>query len=114
MTVSQKQRIFTKNLGLLIAFAYRRGWELSLREVYRPPEMAKIYAQRKIGVDPSIHGLSLGADLILFIKGVIQHDSLKYVELGKYWEGLHPLNRWGGKFKKVDGGHFSMSHAGLA
>jgi len=32
-------------------------------------------------------------------------------KLGEFWESLHPLCRWGGRFG--DGNHYSIEHGGV-
>ena len=32
-------------------------------------------------------------------------------KLGEFWESLHPLCRWGGRFG--DGNHYSLEHGGV-
>ena len=75
MTLSQKQRLFTKLLGQLIGWAYQNGFELTLAEAYRTPEQAKINADRGSGVRNSLHCERLAVDLNLFVGGVYTPDS---------------------------------------
>lgn len=74
--------------------------------------MAEIYAKQGKGIINSVHLLGIAIDLVLRIEDEIITDSSKYEFLGVYWESLHPLCRWGGRFKRVDGGHFSLEHEG--
>ena len=110
MTLSQKQRLFTKLLGQLIAYAYENGFELTLGEAYRTPEQAKINADRGTGIRNSLHSERLAVDLNLFVGGVYIDSTEGHRRLGEYWESLHPNCRWGGRFK--DGNHYSFTPDG--
>jgi len=110
MTLSDKQRLFTKLLGQLIDWAYQNGMELSLGEAYRTPEQAKLNADRGTGIRNSLHCERLAVDLNLFVAGVYIDSTEGHRRLGEYWESLHPNCRWGGRFK--DGNHYSFSPDG--
>lgn len=114
MTLGQQQRIFTKNVATLILWAYQKGYELSFGEAHRTPEMVAIYVKRGTGSAGSVHAVRLAVDFNLFINGVYQQNSEPYAPLGEVWKKLHPLNRWGGDFKRADGNHFSMEYQGRA
>lgn len=77
-------------------------------ELHRPPETAKIYAERGIGSANSLHTLRLAIDLMLF-KGreyiTTKEPHRKYRE---YWKSLSPYNKWGGDYGG-DGNHYSRS-----
>lgn len=112
MTLSEKQRKFTRMLGHLIVFANENGYELTLGEAYRTPEQAAINAKKGIGIKNSLRTSRLAIDLNLFINGKYSPDSADYRPLGEYWESLG--GAWGGNFKPTpDGGHFSLSHGGI-
>lgn len=118
--VGDKQRIFSKNLALLIIWTTNKlEWSVSIKEVLRTQSQADANALSGVGISHSLHLLGLAADLSLFIHGIYQTDSASYEEMGDYWKSLHPLNRWGGDFKdakgepKHDGNHFSMEHNGI-
>ena len=51
------------------------------------------------------------ADLNLFKDGVYLTSDKDHEPFGIYWESLHPLCRWGGRFK--DGNHYSIEHQGV-
>lgn|SRR3990167_224978 len=108
MTLGEHQRIFAYNVANLIFWTHEQGWEVTGGEWYRPEEMAKIYAERGIGIADSLHTMKLAIDLNLFINGKYQTESDAYQPMGEYWKTLHPNNRWGGSFKKQDGNHFEM------
>jgi hypothetical protein len=110
MTLAQKQRLFTKLVGTLIARAYAEGFELSFGEAWRTPEQAATNARKGIGIKNSLHVDRLAIDFNLFTKGIYQKEGIAHHELGEWWEEQHPLCRWGGRFG--DGNHYSLEHGG--
>lgn len=114
MTLGEKQRLFTQLVGKLIEYAYASGYELTFGDAYRSPEQAKLNAQAGKGIINSLHCERLAIDLNLFVNGVYQTDSAAYKALGEYWETLGSDCKWGGRFSRPDGNHFSIAHAGRA
>lgn len=110
MTLSDKQHIFSLNVAKLIEYIYSQGYAVSFGEAFRTPEQAAIYAKTGAGILDSLHCKRLAIDLNLFKDDQYISDgkSYEYTVLGDFWEKLHPLNRWGGKFKRADGNHFEM------
>jgi hypothetical protein len=109
MKLSEKQFIFTFNVHKLIEYVYQQGFKASLGECERTPEQAAIYAKQGIGIKDSLHCKRLAIDLNLFdSNGNYLTDKASYEPFGRYWESLHPLNRFGGNFKRVDLDHFEM------
>lgn len=50
---------------------------------------------------------SLAVDFNFFVAGVHTFTDPLVEKLGKYWESLDPLNRWGGHFNNFyDASHF--------
>lgn len=109
MTLREKQSLFVKNVGLLIAFAYEKGCEFTAGEMLRTQEMQAIYFKTgrsktmnsrhlvKLAVDFSI--FKAGKLLFIDIKTMAQEiESVK--ELGEYWISLHPDNVWGGDWDR--------------
>lgn len=111
MTLGEKQRLFTRLIGQLISYAYSHGFELTFGDAFRSPEQAAINAKKGIGIVNSLHSQRLAVDFNLFIAGEYISDGSKYKPLGDYWESLHPLCVWGGRFG--DGNHFSCTHNGI-
>jgi len=103
--LTEKQFEFTKNVCTLIEYIFSKGCYCSLGEVYRPPETAKLYAEKGKGIVNSKHCIRLAVDLNIF-----SHDkewltkTEQYKFAGDFWETLHPNNKWGGRFG--DGNHF--------
>jgi hypothetical protein len=108
MTLSQKQRQFTRMVGALIAHATSLGFELTFGEAYRSPEEAARLAAAGKGISKSLHTDRLAVDFNLFIGGRYQTDSEAHRLLGEYWESLG--GTWGGRFG--DGNHYSLAHGG--
>lgn len=134
MKLSKRQRIFTRNVGCLIAFAYDvLEIELTFGEAHRTQSQILLnyfgYEVVKGGVFGikliksrtlsktllSSHADRLAVDFNFFINGRLTYDFHKVASLGKYWESLHPDNVWGGDFNKngradgfVDTPHFEM------
>lgn len=110
MTLRQKQSLFVKLVAALIDHAYAQGYELTLGEAHRPPEMAAIYARRGIGIINSLHTERLAIDMNLFRGGRYLTSTESHRPLGEWWETQHELCCWGGRFG--DGNHYSMEHQG--
>lgn len=136
MTLGQKQRLFSRLVGLFIIEAYKRGYELTFGEAKRSNEQAEINAMgsegrtalitfirptypvlaQKIadntgsGIRGSLHELQLAIDFNLFKNGMYLAETSQWKEMGEFWESLHPLCRWGGRFR--DGNHLSLEHEG--
>lgn len=127
MSLSEKQQIFTKNVASLIAYADLLGIELTFGEAFRTPSQILLNffgfivvkggvlgiqlkkAKKLSNTLNSLHGKRLAVDFNFFINGKLTYDKHKLAELGKFWEGLHPDNRWGGNFKTfLDTPHFEM------
>jgi len=60
------------------------------------------------------HYTGLGHDMILYVDGIYIENSSHpvYNSIGPYWESMHELCRWGGRFN--DANHFSLFHEGVA
>lgn len=110
LTLGQKQRLFVRLVGQLIAFAYSRGYELTFGDAYRSPQQAQANAKAGTGIARSLHTDRLAIDLNLFLDGQYLTRSEDHAELGAYWMSLHPLCSWGGTFG--DGNHYSLMHDG--
>lgn len=109
-TLREKQTRFALMFSHLIQHAVNEGFEITLGEVYRPPETAKIFAQRKIGIAGSLHTSRLAVDVMLFKGQKYLTKGSDYEFLGVWWESIG--GTWGGRFG--DGNHFSLAHAGKA
>nr|WP_299488568.1 hypothetical protein [uncultured Allomuricauda sp.] len=116
MTLSQRQRIFTKNIAELICYAYGYGIELTFGHAWRSlEEQKRLKAEGKSQTLKSLHLDRLAVDFNFFIGNDLTYDYDKIKPLGDFWVSLHPDNRWGGDFNKdgkkngfVDTPHFEM------
>lgn len=114
MKLSTKQAIFTANIASLIVFACSKGYKLTFGEAWRPRETAELYAREGRGIASSLHCSRLAVDFNLFKNGRYLTSTEDHRPLGDYWKTLHPLNRWGGDFRRRDGNHYSMTHNNTA
>lgn len=110
MTLREKQSMFVRLVGQLIHKATDLGYELTFGETYRTPEQAILNAKAGKGIKNSVHCDRIAVDFNLFKDGAFLPHSESHGALGEYWESLHPLARWGGRFK--DGNHYSLEHEG--
>lgn len=58
----------------------------------------------------SLHYDGLAIDIDLFKEEVYLKQTSDHLLYGIFWEGLHPLCCWGGRFK--DGNHYSVTYLG--
>lgn len=114
MTLREKQSLFVKLAALLILEAHQLGFELTFGEAWRSHEEATRLAKRGKGVVNSLHTQRLAMDLNLFKDGKYLASSEAHRPLGEWWERQHELCRWGGRFKRADGNHYSLAHGGRA
>jgi hypothetical protein len=112
MSLSNEQWEFLKDVAALIYYADHRpakDYKLTGAELYRTPEQAALNAKKGSGIKNSLHTQRLAIDLNLFIDGEYRTDTKAYRELGEFWKGLSPNNRWGGDFSRPDGNHFERN-----
>lgn len=130
MKLGQKQELFSRLLGNLLNEAHELGYDVRMGEVLRFEQQARWNSEhcrkckqtkahtnhrgrhdfRAIGILDSLHRYKLAVDLILCSDGRPLWDTDSYLALGEWWEGLHELTAWGGRFN--DAGHFSIRHGG--
>ena len=139
LSLGMKQRLFVHLIGKLINYVYELGYELSDGESYRSDEQAIINALgyqgrhdlcnyleqnfkyhglaltidnngKSNGILMSNHRIRLAKDFSLFKDGKYLTRTEDWTIIGEWWEKLHPLCRWGGRFN--DGNHFSLEHEG--
>ena len=114
------QIIFTRLLPRLIDHGFVIGLLLIGREWWRTDQQAAWNAEHGIGIKLSLHRDGLAVDLVIIHPdGSPATDSAEYLALGVFWESLSGADAegawqccWGGRFKKPDGGHFSLSYQG--
>ena len=109
MTLSQKQRKFTRMIADLIVFAYDQGYELTFGDAYRDPRLhGAMGTKLGYGRSQSNHKIRLAVDFNLFKDGVFLQTTEDHRPLGEHWESLG--GSWGGRFN--DGNHYSLEHDG--
>jgi hypothetical protein len=114
-TLRSKQSLLVQCLGKFIAYAYERGYELTLGEGYiQTPrrERGGQWMQDGVHMPSSLHYSRLAIDINLFVRGEYITDSQNFawVDLGNFWEGLDPACCWGGHWH--DGNHLSVTWGG--
>ncbi len=114
MRLGEKQELFAKLVALLILKAQQLGYDVRLGELYRTKYQALENVRRGVGTWPTCHHWKIAQDLLLFRAGKYLTATEDYRELGEWWEQQHELCRWGGRFKRPDGGHFSLQHGRTA
>lgn len=108
MKLGEHQQAFSRDFCQLLAFAFQRGYEARIGEVQRPVEMQKLYVDTgRSQTMKSNHIVKCSADVHWFKDGVLCYPQ----EIGDFWEGLDPLNRWGGRWKFKDEPHYERNVA---
>lgn len=117
MTLREQQSKFVYCIGLLIKFAYYRGYALTLGE-------GKLYATRKGWLQgklqsfrDAVHKLGgkhydgLAIDFNLFVDDLLIRNGSHpaWQDMGRYWKSLDNDATWGGDFADVDSNHFSWN-----
>ena len=114
MNLISKQKVFSGLVAKLIQRAHELGYEVTLGEVYRPPETSQLYENQNKGISKSLHCDKLAIDINLFYDGKYLTKNEDHKALGTWWEGLSTdLYEccWGGRFG--DGNHYSIKHLGV-
>jgi len=115
MTLLEKQELFLQLLCGLITHVYTvPGRTCTGGELWRSDATAEAMAAQGKGILKTNHRIRLAIDLNLFIDGDFQESTESHREIGEWWEQQHPLCRWGGRFKRPDGNHYSLYHEGVA
>jgi hypothetical protein len=107
MKLGERQRLFMRLLPRLIDFAHEQGYEMTQGDAYRDPRVhGALGVKMGYGHPNSNHKNRLAKDINLFKGGVFLEKTEDHKPLGEFWEKLHPLCRWGGRFN--DGNHYSI------
>jgi len=114
MTLREKQSLFAYLVARLILRATTLGYEITLGEAWRSKAAAEANVAAGTGILYSLHRSKLAIDLNLFKDGKYLSSTEAHRVLGEWWERQHELCRWGGRFKRRDGNHYSMTHGGRA
>lgn len=100
MGLVKEQSAFIQDVALLIQEAQRIGIELTAGEMFRTQEQQDIYLKTgKTKTNNSMHLKRLAVDFNFFINGELVYNHPSITELGKFWESLNELNRWGGSWR---------------
>lgn len=122
MTLRERQAKFAEMLGKLLFKALLLGTPVVILELYRSPELQRVYVAR--GVSKTLnskHLEGLAVDLA-FLKDIQDDGKINYMcekwrILGGYWESIG--GSWGGRFgdnplteiiEGWDCGHFEYKH----
>lgn len=109
MSLVKEQAAFLLDVAKLVQKATELGFTVTGGELARTPEQQQIYVNTgRSKTLNSIHLKRCAIDLNFFKDGKLVYDKKALAPLGAYWEGLHPLNSWGGNGQTlVDTPHFS-------
>lgn len=99
MALGAHQEAFARDVVLLINKAHEMFFTVRIGEVYRPQAMQDIYVAKGLSkTKNSQHTKKLAIDLNLFKEG--RPATLEEIrQLGYWWQGLRPNNRWGGSWR---------------
>jgi hypothetical protein len=97
---------FTRMVGMLIGFAYSKGYSLTLGNARVDKGCAVCGGGKRKAT--SLHYDGLAIDLNLFKGGRFLQKTEDHRELGEYWESIG--GSWGGRFN--DGNHYSLAYNG--
>ena len=118
MTKNEKRVLFLRCFAKLVLYAERRGVEFIEISAYRTfEEQKRLVRAGKSWTMNSRHRLWRAKDIAIlkkiFIANrgsrlVIDWHSKHYATLGEYWETLHSLCVWGGRWAQRDYGHLEI------
>lgn len=108
MSLSEKQKEFSRMIPRLIDRAHELGFEVTLGDAFRDPRVFGAYGEDKgYGHKSSKHKLRLAIDLNLFDhEGNFLPATEDHRELGEWWESVGGI--WGGRFR--DGNHYEWKN----
>jgi hypothetical protein len=109
--LSTEQAAFLLDVCKLVQFATDEGFTVTGGELFRTPEQQAIYV--KTGRSKTLqsnHLRRLAIDLNFIRNGKLVYEAEALESVGKFWESLHPKNRWGGHFSSFkDRPHFERN-----
>lgn len=113
MNIREKQWLFASLVPVLITYMSMKGYKPVLGYVYRDEETQKRLVEKGASkTQNSNHLRCIAIDVELFnSEGKYLTKTSDHEQFGEYWESLHPLCRWGGRFS--DGNHYSIEHNGV-
>jgi len=96
VSLVQEQFLFIQDVARLIEFCADHNFVITAGELYRPPEMQKIYVQTgRSKTMNSKHGQRLAIDLNFFKDGKLIYDVGVLRPVGEFWQSLSPKNSAG-------------------
>lgn len=111
MTLGARQRLFTQLLAHLLDHIHVEGYECTVGDAYRDSRVfGEVGVKEGYGSAYSCHKSRLAIDLNLFRDGIYLTTTEDHLPIGEFWESLHPLTCWGGRFN--DGNHYSIEYEG--
>lgn len=111
LSLWEKQTLLMRLLPRLLDRAHELGYQVTGGDLYRDPRVFGAAGDKQgYGASYSLHKERLAVDLNLFRDGRYLTTSEQHRPLGEFWEALHPLTCWGGRFN--DGNHYSIAHDG--
>ena len=112
VNLGEKQELFMRLLPGLLNQVHAMGYQLRGGDLFRAPSVHGEMGEKKsYSAANSCHKLKLAIDLNLFKDGEFLTDTEDHRPIGEWWESLHPLCRWGGRWN--DGNHYSLEHNGF-
>jgi hypothetical protein len=114
MTLGERQRLFSRLLPKLLDHIHGLGFEVTLAEGYIGDSINKP-TEDTPHLRTGGHFKRLAQDLNVFDSaGKLLTHTEDHRSFGEFWESLHPSCRWGGRFAKADGNHYSIEEGGIA
>ena len=111
-----KQKLFSRLLPQLLTRIHDAGYECALGEGYVGLSGADAHVHLRTG--GHYKKIAQDVDLFRFNRDTLiweyVTDSEGHRPFGEFWETLHPLCRWGGRFTPPDGNHYSLEDGGTA
>lgn len=104
MSLQQKQSQFALMVAALINYATKEGYEITLGDAYRAPEVCAFYADQGKGIRDSLHAKRLAIDINLFRDGIYLTDGKAHVGLHDFWDSIGGAERIA-----TDMNHYSLS-----
>lgn len=119
ISLGERQELFARLLGVLLQWIHSHpAWRVRMAEGFVGYTDAKDGDYDGPHMRNGQHYNKLAQDIDLFI---LDDQKVRYHvtgahpawdEIGAFWETLHPLCRWGGRFASRDYVHFSLFYQG--
>lgn len=101
MSLVPHQAAFLLDACKLVQRATELGFVVTGGELARSVEQQELHVRAgRSKTMKSQHIRRLAIDLNFFKDGKLTYDRVTLRPLGEFWEGLNPLNRWGGNFDR--------------